>query len=101
MPNGENCLASWTNKAFSMDPIPKLKVGDEVIQVVELLKWYTKIWYLLPLLLLYCGAAVSINYGICRLQINKFLKFLFTLIVSALSFIAANVLAYFILSLLG
>jgi len=106
--NGENCVASWTNKPFSTDPIPKLKVGDEEIQIVEPLKWYTKVWCLLPLLLLYYGAvggacggvAISINYFICRLQINKFLKFLLTLIVSVLSFIAANILVHFILSLL-
>lgn len=106
--NGDNCVASWTNKPFSADPIPKLKVGDEEIQVVEPLKWYTKVWCLLPVLLLYYGAvggacggaAISINYVICRLQINKFLKFLLTLIVSALSFIAANILVHFILSLL-
>ncbi|NFP50062.1 hypothetical protein [Clostridium argentinense] len=77
--------------------------------MAEPLKWYTKVWCLLPVLLLYYGAvggacggtAISINYGICRLQINKFFKFILILLVSSLSLIAAVILVNIFIKLIN
>jgi len=107
--DGENCVASWSNRTFRLDPIPKLKVGDEVIQVGEPLKWYAKILCLLPLVLFYFGAiggacgvtAIYINHNICRLQISKFFKFILILLVSSLSLIAAVILVNIFIKLIN
>ncbi len=107
--DGENCVASWNNKTFSLDPIPRLKVGNEVIQVAEPLKWYAKILCLLPLVLFYFGAiggacgvtAIYINHNICRLQISKFFKFILILLVSSLSLIAAVILVNIFIKLIN
>ena len=44
--DGKNCVASWNFRPLAFDPIPRLKVGDEIIQVVEPVKWYAKIFCL-------------------------------------------------------
>lgn len=41
------------------DPVPTLRVGDEVVQLAKPLKWFEYAWAALPMLLLFVGGALG------------------------------------------
>jgi len=42
-----------------LDPIPKVKIGDDVIELVTPLKWYEYTWIGIPIILVFTGGAVG------------------------------------------
>jgi hypothetical protein len=42
-----------------LDPIPKVKIGDETIELAEPLKWYEYAWIGIPMLLVFAGGALG------------------------------------------
>lgn len=45
-----------------LDPIPKIKIGEDVIQIANPLKWYENTWIALPIVLTVTGGAIG---GLC------------------------------------
>jgi len=46
------------------DPIPKLRVGEEVVQLAKPLAWYEYAWAALPMLLLFVGGVLGAVMGL-------------------------------------
>jgi hypothetical protein len=42
-----------------LDPIPKLKIGEETIELAKPLQWYEYVWIGIPMLLVFAGGAVG------------------------------------------
>ena len=42
-----------------LDPIPKLKIGDEVAELASPLKWYEYAWIGVPIVLVFSGGAIG------------------------------------------
>ena len=47
-----------------LDPIPKVRVGDEVITLVRPLTWYEYLWLCVPILLVFAGGGLGALVGI-------------------------------------
>jgi hypothetical protein len=45
-----------------LDPIPKIKIGEDVIDIASPLKWYEYTWIALPIALIVTGGAIG---GLC------------------------------------
>jgi hypothetical protein len=41
------------------DPIPKVKIGEETIELAKLLKWYEYVWIAIPMLLVFASGALG------------------------------------------
>jgi hypothetical protein len=86
--------------------VPRLSVGDKVINLVQPLKWYEWAWNALPLLLILGGglipyvlgfAALAINLNIFRSQQGTLAKYGLTALVS----IAAGAIFFIIALIIG
>jgi Zn-dependent protease len=42
-----------------LDPIPKVKIGEETIELAKPLKWYEYMWIGIPMLLVFAGGALG------------------------------------------
>ncbi len=42
-----------------LDPIPKIKIGDEVTELARSLKWYEYLWMGIPIVLVFSGGAIG------------------------------------------
>jgi hypothetical protein len=42
-----------------LDPIPKIKIGDETIELAKPLQWYEYAWIGVPMLLVFAGGALG------------------------------------------
>jgi hypothetical protein len=42
-----------------LDPIPKIKIGEETIELAKPLKWYEYVWIGIPMLLVFAGGALG------------------------------------------
>lgn len=101
--DGTEVIASWKPSMMGFD-MPKLVVGDEVVEVVKPLAWYEMVWGGLPILLLFIGGlfgavagiiAFSINTKIFRTEMNTAVKYLLSGAISA-----GAVIIYLILAVL-
>ncbi len=105
--DGTEVIAKWKPVAFNLD-VPKLQVGEQIIELVEPLPRSDWAWSALPVLLIFVGGALgaicgmfglSTNVKIFRSQQTKPLKYLFSLLISILSIalylLIANLLAGF------
>ena len=45
-----------------LDPIPKIKIGEEMSEIVSSLKWYEYVWIGIPIVLVFSGGAIG---GLC------------------------------------
>lgn len=109
--DGTEVIATWKAGSIgnmSFGDIPKLVVNGIEIQVVEPLKWYSKTWCCLPLVLVFIGGALGgllgglstmVNFSIFRTSMNRFLKYVLTFVLSLLFGITFLVLASIIHSL--
>lgn len=95
-------------KGFFLD-VPDLLVDDEVLQVVEPLKWYEWIWNCLPLLIVIGGrfipiiiafVAISLNLSLFRRGESSLAKYGLTGLVSVGAFALLRALLV-LLALLG
>jgi hypothetical protein len=94
-------------KGFFLD-VPDLVVDEEVIQVVQPLKWYEWVWNCLPLLIVIRGeiialiiafVAISLNLGLFRNRVGWLEKYGFTGLVSVCA-LALSLALSFLLALL-
>jgi hypothetical protein len=107
--DGTDIIATWRPKVMGLD-IPSLVVGDQVIDVIEPLKWYEWAWSGLPILLVFIGGALgaltgfigfSANTKIFRTDYTSVLKFAVTAGISIIAVIVYFVLAMIFVSLVG
>ena len=42
-----------------LDPIPKIKIGTEVVELASALKWYEYVWIGIPIVLVFSGGAIG------------------------------------------
>jgi hypothetical protein len=88
-------------KGFFLD-VPDLVVDDEVIQVVQPLKWYEWVWNCLPLLIVLRGeiialiiafVAISLNLSLFRNREGSLEKYGFTGLVSGCALVLSLALS--------
>jgi hypothetical protein len=53
-----------------LDPIPKLKIGDDTLILAKPLQWYEYVWIGIPMLLVFVGGAVGGFIGAGSTVIN-------------------------------
>lgn len=89
--NGNDKPLLITLKNNYLDPIPKMFVNDNPVQVATPIKWFEYIWMGLPILLILQGGLLGALFGFIalRLNINIFRntkniigKYSFTLLIS-------------------
>ncbi len=107
--DGTDIIAIWKPNVLGFD-IPSLIVGDEVIHVVDPLKWHELVWSGLPLLLVLRGGALgaiagviafNANMKVFRSDRNTAVKYLLTAGISILAVIVYLVAAILLFSLIG
>ncbi len=85
-----------------VDPIPKVKMGDEVIALARSLAWYEYVWIGIPIVLLFIGGGLGALVGILavyssarvfRADLSPFAKYAFTGLISIASAVVFVVLA--------
>src|SRR5712691_1327920 len=42
-----------------LDPIPKVKIGDELVELARSLTWYEYLWIGIPIILIFTGGAIG------------------------------------------
>ena len=47
-----------------LDPIPKIKIGDEIVELASPLKWYEYVWIGIPIVLVFSGGAIGGLVGV-------------------------------------
>lgn len=91
-----------------VDPIPKVLVDDEEVNLVPPLKWYQYVWAGLPILLVGAGGALGgligfvtarINAGLMRSNMGIATRYLAVGGASAASFAAYFIVAYMLRTL--
>ena len=65
--DGREVIAKFQNTFLD---VPKLKIDEQVIQVVEPLKWYEWAWNAIPLLIIFSGGAIPVLIGFIAFSIN-------------------------------
>lgn len=97
--DGTEAIAKSLNTFF--DPVPQVMIDNEIVKVVEPLKWYQWIWAGLPILLIFVGGALGavlglmatgLNARIFRSELNRMMQYLAVAAVSVMA-----VVIYFIL----
>ncbi len=53
-----------------LDPIPKIKIGEEVIEIATPLKWYEYVWIGIPIALVGAGGAIGALCGLVAANSN-------------------------------
>ena len=95
--DGTEIVAQLRYLLLGFDPIPQLIIGDQIIKVVEPLKWYQWIWSALSFLLLFFGGAVgglcggiafTVNIRIFHSNMSNLAKYAMSAIVSIVAVIA-------------
>jgi len=74
-------------KANFLDAVPKVKIGNDLVELARALTWYEYLWLGIPLLLTFSGGAVGALVGILamyssarifRADLNAFAKYALT-----------------------
>ena len=93
-----------------VDPVPKIKIGDELVQVARSLRWYEYLWIGIPVVLLLAGGALGGVIGalatyasarVFRSDRSTAVKYGSTALISIGAFIAFVVLAVLFRQLMG
>ena len=91
--DGAEVLASWKPMALGFDA-PQLLIEGKTIPLVRPLQWYKYTWCGLAIFLLFVGGAIggllgglafTLNVQVFRMELNPFLKFLFSAAISMLA----------------
>jgi len=94
--DGREIVARWKPQFMGLD-VPQLVVDGETLAVVEPLKWYEWLWGGLPILLVFVGGLLGalagvigffINTKVFRSNLNGFLKYVVSGVVSVLALVA-------------
>lgn len=93
-----------------LDPIPKVKVGDETVELASPLKWYEYVWIGIPIVLVFSGGAIGGLVGamgatasgrVFRSGRGSFAKYGLSAAISLGAFVAFVILATMFQSLVG
>lgn len=85
-----------------LDPIPKVKIGDELIELARALTWYEYLWIAIPIVLVFIGGGLGALVGILatyasarifRADLNAFAKYGYTALVSIAALLTFAILA--------
>jgi hypothetical protein len=97
--NGTNVTIEL--KANFLDSIPKVKVGDDMLNVARPLTWYEYVWLGIPILLVFTGGALGAFVGIFAVYSSArvfrgdrgaFAKYAVTALISVSAFVIFAVL---------
>jgi hypothetical protein len=100
--DGTEAIAKF--RTIFLDPVPQLIIDNDIVKVVEPLKWYQWVWAGLPILLIFVGGALgailgvlatSFNTRIFRSEMSGLVQYLTVAVVSA-GFIGV----YFVIALI-
>jgi len=107
--DGTEVIAAWQPVMLGFDT-PKLVVDEEVIEIVNPMKWYEMAWSAIPIFLVFVGGMLGgvigatgfiINASIFRSKLNVIFKYAITAGVSLISLVLSGLLAMFISSALN
>ncbi len=93
-----------------LDPIPKVKIGDQLIELARSLTWYEYLWLGIPIILVFTGGGLGALIGILavyasarvfRGERSTFAKYGLTALISVAAFIVFVIFAVFFQSLIG
>jgi hypothetical protein len=85
-----------------LDPVPKVKIGDELVEIARELTWYEYLWLAIPLLLVFAGGAPGALVGVLatyasarvfRADLNPFARYAATGLIALAALVAFVVLA--------
>ncbi len=110
LPRDDGSEITLKLKNVFFDPVPQIVTNeDQVIKVIEPLKWYQWVWSSLPILLVFMGGAIgaifgliaaSISIRVFRSQMNTAVQYIVVAVISIIAVIAYVILAMLIASLL-
>jgi hypothetical protein len=92
--DGTTMVATWKSRSLGFD-IPNLLVNGKEIQIAPSLKWYEMTWCGLPLLLIFVGGGLGaiigvlaffFSTGIFRSNLNVFVKFFFSAVLTVTAY---------------
>lgn len=93
-----------------VDPVPKIKIGDELVVLARSLTWYEYLWIGIPIVLLFAGGALGGVIGalatytsarVFRSDRSTAVKYGLTALISIGAFVAFVVLAVVIQQRIG
>lgn len=97
-------------KANFLDAVPKVKIGDELIELVRALTWYEYLWLGIPILLVFTGGGLGALVGVLavyasarvfRADLNTLAKYGFTALISVSAFVIFAVLVTVLQIIIG
>jgi hypothetical protein len=50
-------------KTSFLDPVPKVQIGDQTIELARALAWYEYLWMAIPIFLVFQGGALGVLFG--------------------------------------
>ena len=93
-----------------LDPVPKVKIGDELVELARPLTWHEYLWIGIPIILVVAGGALGAFFGVLAAYTSARIfrggrstsaKYGLTGLVSVAAFVAYLVLAVLIRQLIG
>jgi hypothetical protein len=93
-----------------LDPIPKVSIGDESVELAPSLQWYAYVWIGIPVLLIFIGGAIGgfvgalgalANARVFRSDFSTPAKYGISVLISVGAFIAYVALAIIFQLLIG
>lgn len=97
-------------KPSFFDPIPKIEINGEAVELARSLTWYEMVWLCVPVMMIFTGGAIGgglgagaayLNAHLFRSELSTPLKYAATFGVSTLSFIIYIAAATAIVVMLG
>jgi hypothetical protein len=89
---GKEVVADLQTRIF--DPIPKVVIGDRVVELARPLFWHEYAWMSIPIIMIVAGGALGALFGAATVHFNSkifrsdrrtFIKYLLTGLVSAIA----------------
>ena len=110
MPSDSGVTTPIELKYNFLDPIPKIKIGDELLELARSLTWYEYLWIGIPIVLVFTGGAIGGFVGalaaytsarVFRSDRSTPMKYGLTALISVSAVIAFLVLAVLFQMLIG
>jgi hypothetical protein len=85
-----------------LDPVPRVRVGGETVELARALAWYEYLWIGIPILHVFAGGAIGAVVGLSaayasarvfRADLNAIARYSFTGLISVAALVAFAVLA--------
>lgn len=109
VPNDSSEAVAIQLKSSFLDPVPKVVVGTETIELARPLAWYEYAWMAIPFVLVVSGGALGAGFGMAAIYSSARIfrsdrgtaaKYALTGLISAAAFLAFTVLVVVIQVLL-